>query len=104
MTPEQKWKKLDGIRVAGCRLVVSKYREGGRHAIIASNLNGDFVELITVNLMKHWLRPDEFFVRREMEKHSHDILDGLRDYAEPTGRAVGSGYVAEYADVWRLRD
>lgn len=108
MTPREKtaWAKLNQRKLKGetYLLLLSSY-DNGRAAIEVMNVECHEPECrLTVNLVDDPLEEFEFHVRFEVVNYAGDVIEALKaeGIAVPTGKIVSAGYVAEYAEVWRL--
>lgn len=106
MTPRElaAWKRCQGFKLpGGYRLELGMY-SNRRGALTAIGSDGIPECTVTVNLVDAELGEGEFHVRHEVRRHAAIVFDGLvqAGLAAPTGKTIGSGYVENYAEVWRL--
>ena len=81
--------------------------ENGRTAIIIQEVeamgpSAPIHAVLTVNLPRKWLQPDEFFVKAWSENES--IANWVRalEIFEDTGKRQKTGFVE--AEIWRFKD
>lgn len=111
MTTEQLFRAIDGVRFLYSRLAMrlrAAAYANGRGAIQVEELEeGSPYAVLTVNLPNEPLEPEELFVRTG--NGAKTDIAGVRAAVlsmglfEPVGRFVDSGYVQDYAAVWRFK-